>query len=270
MEAQVIFHEGGDGEVAVIVPRLNAQRQRPVALARQLGQPRRLQLIGQELVVIALVDQDRHFFRAAGQQMAAVVLQPLALVAAQIGGERLAAPRHLARVDDRRERRYRAEALRIAKCHHQRAVAAHRVAEDRLTIADAEVLFDQRRQFGADVVVHAEVAIPRRLGGVQVEPGALAQIVTFVVRHLVTARAGVRHHQHQAQLGGDALRAGFQREVLVVAGQPRQPVQHRRRVVIARRRQVDAECHVAIQALRRVAITLLPAAEHAVLFEKFQ
>lgn len=36
VEAQVIFHEGGDGEVAVIVPRLNAQRQRPVALARQL------------------------------------------------------------------------------------------------------------------------------------------------------------------------------------------------------------------------------------------
>lgn len=61
VEAQVIFHEGGDGEVAVIVPRLNAQRQRPVALARQLRQPRRLQLVGQELVVVALVDKDRHF-----------------------------------------------------------------------------------------------------------------------------------------------------------------------------------------------------------------
>src|SRR5690606_41860854 len=67
------------------------------------------------------------------------LFRSLAFVVAQIGGERLAAPRHLARVNDRCERRYRAEALRIAKRHHQRAVAAHRVSEDRLTIADAEV-----------------------------------------------------------------------------------------------------------------------------------
>ncbi|MOA00664.1 hypothetical protein D3C78_1200370 [compost metagenome] len=131
------------------------------------------------------------------------------------------------------------------------------------------MLINQRRQLVADVIIHAKVLVPRRLGGVQIKTGTLAQIVAFIIGHIVATRAGIGHHQHQPQLGGDTLRAGLQREVFIIAGQPRQPVQHWRRVIIARGRQIDAESHVAIQALRRMAITLLPAAEHTVLFEKF-
>ena len=76
---------------------------------------------------------------------------------------------------------------------------------------------------------------PGRLGGVQVEAGALSEIVTVVVGRLVTARAGIRHHQRDAQLGGNALGARLGGKVLIVTGQPRQPVQHRRRRFALRR-----------------------------------
>jgi hypothetical protein len=56
MEAQVIFYKGRNKPIAVVEPGLNAQRQRPLGLARGFGQHGGLQLICQELIGIALID----------------------------------------------------------------------------------------------------------------------------------------------------------------------------------------------------------------------
>jgi hypothetical protein len=45
------------------------------------------------------------------------------------------------------------------------------------------------------------------------------QIVAGIVGNAFAARAGVRHHQNNAQLGSNPLRACFGGEVLIVAGQ---------------------------------------------------
>ncbi|CAH0326987.1 hypothetical protein SRABI106_04853 [Rahnella aquatilis] len=126
---------------------------------------------------------------------------------------------------------------------------------------------DQRRQFIKQVIVHPVMRCPWRLRGIQVKTGALTEIVTVVVGDTFTARAGIRHHQNHTEFCRDALRPGFDREVFIITGQARQPVQHRRRRVVLRRRQINAERHAAIQALRGMAVALLPAAKHPVFFE---
>ena len=114
-------------------------------------------------------------------------------------------------------------------------MTAHRVAADGAAFADGKLAADKRGQFVAQVIVHPVVRRPRRLGGVQVEASALPQIVTLIVGHLVTARAGIRHHQRDAQRGGNALSARLGGKVFIVTGQPGQPVQHRRRRFALRR-----------------------------------
>src|SRR3546814_19310414 len=74
------------------------------------------------------------------------------------------------------------------------------------------------------VVVHAVVLRPRLARRVDVEAGALAQVVAVGIGHTVAARAGVRRDQDDPVLGRVALRAGLGDEVLLVAGQAREPV----------------------------------------------
>ena len=160
---------------------------------------------------------------------------PCRFIRAEIGGKRFLAPRDLGGIDDRREGGDAGVAAGIFERHNERAVAAHRVAADGAAFADAKLATNKRGQFVTQVIVHSVVRRPGRLGGVQVEAGALSEIVTVVVGRLVTARAGIRHHQRDAQLGGNALGARLGGKVLIVTGQPRQPVQHRRRRFALRR-----------------------------------
>ncbi len=66
--AQVVFHEGRDEVVAVVVARLASQRQRVAGVLAGLFEPFRQQLLLQELVRIPLVDEQR---RAARRPLAA-------------------------------------------------------------------------------------------------------------------------------------------------------------------------------------------------------
>ena len=59
MKPQVIGDEGGDEEIAVVVALLHAQIQRHAGTLAGVAQQLRLQLELQELVLGALVDQDR-------------------------------------------------------------------------------------------------------------------------------------------------------------------------------------------------------------------
>jgi hypothetical protein len=70
-------------------------------------------------------------------------------------------------------------------------------------------------------------------------------------------------------LGGVALRTRLGDEVLFVAGQPAEPVQHRQFLRGGLRRQVDGDVHVAAQHLRSVAVHVLPTAARGAVFDAF-
>src|SRR3546814_6475179 len=100
---------------------------------------------------------------------------------------------------------------------------------DRARIAGRRISLHPRRQLVDDVVVHAVVLRPRLPRRVDVEARALAQVVAVGIGHAFAARAGVRRDQDDPVLGRVALRAGLGDEVLLIAGQAREPVQHRAR-----------------------------------------
>src|SRR5262245_53710147 len=86
---QMVAHESGDEIVAVVVAGLTAQRQRDVRSRTGSLQQLRAQLLGQELVGIAIIDQEARIFGAVFDQRHGVVRAPGVLVAAEIAAERL-------------------------------------------------------------------------------------------------------------------------------------------------------------------------------------
>ena len=251
----------------MVVAKPDAKLQR---MAGGLGdglQQLRAQLAIEELVVAALVDQQRQFLLRRLHQLAGIPVLPRLAVIAQIGCECLLTPRHLRRRHDWRERRHAAVAARIAQRQHQRAMPAHRVAADRARAGGREMRLDQRRQLLHHVLVHAVMRRPGLLGGIEVEAGALAQVVAFRIGHLVAARAGVRRDQDDPVFGRVALRTGLGDEVLLGAGQAGQPVQHRAWPVRGLRRQVHGEIHRAAEYLRSMPVNVLPATEAGAVFD---
>ncbi len=111
------------------------------------------------------------------------------------------------------------------------------------------------------------MAGPGLLGGIEIKSRALTQIVSLIIRNPFAARAGIRHNQHQTQFRCNPLCAGFAGEVLIVAGQPGQKPDHRRRRITVRARQIDAEGHRAVQQQRLMTPALLPAAKNTVFFQ---
>ena len=200
-------------------------------------------------------------------QLAAVIFPPRRLVVAQIGLKRFLAPRHLHRVHNRRKRRRRGKAVTQTQRQHQRAVSAHGVTHNRLTLTDLEVVLNQGGQLAAQIVEHAEMRGPGLLSGIEIKSRTLTQIVALIVGNAFAARAGIRHNQHQTQFRRHALRARFGGEVLIVAGQPGQKPDHRWRRITVRLRQVDAEGHRAVQHGRLMTPALLPAAKNTVFFQ---
>ena len=144
------------------------------------------------------------------------------------------------------------------------------MANDAAHVAGREVGFHEGRQLVHHVVVHPVVVGPRRLGGVHVEAGPLAQIVAFVIGHVLAARAGVGGHQDEAVPGGMLLGTGLGDEVLFGAGQARKPVEHGAFLARQRlRRQVDAHVHERAGGGGGVLPDFLAAAEAGVLFDLF-
>ncbi len=231
---------------------------------QQLG----LELHREELVGLSLVDEERQSLRRLRHQLHRVVRRPGRPVFAEVRGEGLLSPRHPAGRHDGREGRDAAVAARVAQGERQRAVASHGVAREAARLAGGEVLLDERRQLLHHVVLHLEVRGPGRAGGVEVEARPLAQVVTGLVGHALAAGAGVGRHQNQPEGRRVLLRAGLGDEVLLGAGQPREPVHHRAASTRERRwRQVHRHLHLAAQRLRGVLPHLLPAAEAAVLLD---
>ena len=115
MVRDVLAHEAGHEVVAVVVTRLAAQGQRVACLGagglQQLG----AQLLGQKIIGIALVDQQGQALLGMGNQGHRVVRGPGAAVIAQVGGERLLPPGHLAGRDDGGEGADAAVAARVAQ-----------------------------------------------------------------------------------------------------------------------------------------------------------
>ncbi|MNN28931.1 hypothetical protein D3C81_1425140 [compost metagenome] len=143
-------------------------------------------------------------------------------------------------------------------------MAAHGVATDTASLGRGEMRFDQFRQLLHHVVMHAVVLGPRLLGRVEIKAGTLAEIpgAIRIARHLFAARAGIGRHDDQAQLGRELVRPGLLHEVLIGAGQPGQPIQHRQFAALLRlRRQVHGKHHVATQYRGMMLVTLVPAAE---------
>ncbi len=123
---------------------------------------------------------------------------------------------------------------------------------------------DQRRQFLDHVIMHLVMPRVRLLGGVEVEARALTEVpgTVRVVCNVSTARAGIRRHDDDAQLGRQSMGSGFLHEVFICAGQAGQPVQHRQLAALLRLwRQIDGKHHVATEHLRMVLVALVPAAE---------
>ena len=222
----MLADEGRDEEVAVVVALLAADGDRAAGLGDGGFDQFGLQLVFQEAVGQALVDQDivEACPGAVLDQRAGVVGAPSGTVWAEIGRHRLVAPRAVQRRDDRREGADRLEEVRVAQGDGQRAVAAHRMAEDPPSRrVQREGAVDGLQQVLGDVRVHLEVRRPRGLGGVDIEARALPQVVGRIVRHALATRRRVRRDDGHAMLGSVFVHARLHREIVLGAGQARQP-----------------------------------------------
>jgi hypothetical protein len=79
---QVIFHEGGDEVVAVVVALLHAQLER--LIGARLAQQLRAELAFEELIPGALIDQQRARKAPRAQQLDRVVLRPGGAIFAEV------------------------------------------------------------------------------------------------------------------------------------------------------------------------------------------
>src|SRR3546814_10207288 len=105
MPGDMLGHEGRDEIIAVVISGLHPDlRLLPVALAR-FDQQFGLELFGQEIVRLALIDQQVGPAQPLIEQGARVIGVPLLAVITEVIAERLLAPRALRRRDDRREGR---------------------------------------------------------------------------------------------------------------------------------------------------------------------
>src|SRR5580658_1495381 len=77
---------------------------------------------------------------------------------------------------------------------------------------------DQLSQFVAHILVHAKVSRPRLFRCSQIEARPAAELpVSGLTGDASVARTGVAGHQHQPVLRGEALRATFRGEALLIA-----------------------------------------------------
>ncbi|MNN79817.1 hypothetical protein D3C81_1964930 [compost metagenome] len=105
----------------------------------------RLELGGEEIVPITLVDQQWQLFAGFADQHRSIPLSPLRTLFTQIARKGLLTPRAIHWVVDRRERRDRLVAPRVTQCAHQRTVATHGVTADAAFVRGREMRLDQCR-----------------------------------------------------------------------------------------------------------------------------
>src|SRR5690348_15792956 len=103
----------------------------------------------------------------------------------------------------------------MAERQGERAVAAHRVPEDAaLGARDREGLLEPGGQLLRHVRLHPIALGPGRLGRVEVEAGALAEVPALVVAGVaLRARARIARDEREAEVGGETERGAFRRQV---------------------------------------------------------
>src|ERR1700730_12287134 len=124
----MIFHEGRYEVVAVIVSGLAAEVQRDVGLRAGTLQKFRAKLFVEELIGIAIVDQEIGKPCAILDEGDGVVTAPRRPVIAEISTQRLDAPWHLRRRHDRRKGARRTITGGIPERDRERTMTAHRMA----------------------------------------------------------------------------------------------------------------------------------------------
>ena len=156
--AQVVLDECLDEPVAVVVALLHARLDRLSRGAAGFDEQLRAQLPAQELIGVALVDQDGAVEAPSrAHQFEGIVGLPRFAIVTQIAREGFQSPRHLRGCDDRRKRGDGAVMLRMPQRERQRAMSAHRMAHDAATVdVGRKIGGDQRRQFVDNVRFHPE------------------------------------------------------------------------------------------------------------------
>ena len=113
-----------------------------------------------------------------------------------------------------------AEPPRQGHCHRQRAMAAHRVARDRLLVhVEREMAVEKFRQLLSDVIPHLKMRCPWLLGCIHVKAGALSQIIGVIIGHPLAARGGIGEDHRDSVFGGPGLCACLGHCVFMCAGQ---------------------------------------------------
>ena len=70
---------------------------------------------------------------------------------------------------------------------------------------------------------------PRLLRRVEIEARPLAEVVAMIVSHVLSARGGVRRDHDHSMLRGSRIRASLGGEVVLGAGEAREPEKDRKR-----------------------------------------
>ena len=223
----------------------------------------------QELVVLALVDEDRPAPRTGADEGGGVVRGPGRPIVSEVAAERLLAPRALRRGADRSEGGHRPVPVRVLEGDGQRPVAAHRVPEHSgRVVHDRKSRRDQGAELSRDPGIHPIVRGPGRLRRVQVEAGAGSEVPVVVLpRDGCAPGARVGHHQREPEAARVDLGARLDGRGLLRAGQPGQEPEHGHRSVPRGRWQVDREPHRRAGFARIVSIEALHAAVAALFRE---
>ncbi len=193
MPCDMLGQKGRDEIVGMVVAILHPYFRMHPRLCTCERQNAGLELFFEELVGGALTYKDMVVPRAVLDQGNGIVFVPGRPVFAQIAGEGLLAPRHSRGCHDQSKRTDRTEAIRIAQADGERAVAAHRMAGDRLAREiDRELALDQSGQFVLDIAAHPVMLRPRFLRRIDIHARTLAEIVLVLgIGHVGPARAGV-------------------------------------------------------------------------------
>ena len=119
------------------------------------------------------------------------------------------------------------------------------------------------RQFIDHVVVHVIVRRPGGLGGVDIKTRAKPEIpgAVRVVGNSVAPGTGVGADNGDSGFGRIALGAGLLYEIVVGAGQPRQPPDQWHEALRRLGRQIDRKRHLATENFGAMFQFELPAAE---------
>ena len=125
MVIDVILNKGLYEVVAVVIARVHSQNQFLIRGGTGPGEYIRVELLGQELICFALVNQDRILPSAGSNQLGGVMIGPSFLICSQVTRERLDTPGTPGRRADRRKGGNRSVDLRVCQGERQRTVPPH-------------------------------------------------------------------------------------------------------------------------------------------------